>query len=359
MKWSWRLGQLAGIGIYMHATFLILLAWVGMASYAANQSLLDVVSGIAFISILFFIVVLHELGHALAARRYGIQTRDITLLPIGGLARLEKMPDKPFEEFVVAIAGPAVNVALAIVFFVVLMMVPGLTILQPVDVLTGNVLVNLFWINIILAVFNMIPAFPMDGGRILRSLLAMGMDYVKATRIAATIGQAMAFGFGFIGLLIGHPFLILIAVFVWIGATQEARMVEIKSVLGGVQVGHIMVSHFQTLSSDDTLKRAIEHTLEGFQHDFPVVEDGRVIGVLTRSDMLKALHERGKDVPVREVMHTEFEQATPFEQAEKVFARLQSCECRSVPVIVDGRVVGIVTMEHLGEYLMIRGALKE
>ncbi len=359
MKWSWRIGQLAGIGIYMHATFLILLVWVGTASYFINHSMADVVTGITFICLLFFIVVLHELGHALAARRYGVQTRDITLLPIGGLARLEKMPEKPWEEFVVAIAGPLVNVALAALFFLVAALIPDLTLRQELNFLEGNIFVSLFWVNVILAVFNMIPAFPMDGGRVLRSLLAMGMDYVQATRIASTIGQMVAFIFGFIGLLIFHPFLILIAVFVWIGATQEARMVEIKTVLSDVMVSNVMISHFETLSPEDTLERAIEHILEGFQQDFPVIEDNKVIGVLTRSDLLKALHEKGKDVPVRDVMHTTFEQASPFEKAEKVFARLQDCECRSVPVVVDERIVGIVTMDHLGEYLMIRNALKD
>lgn len=233
MKWSWRIGRVAGIDVYLHATFLILLGWVGLSHYLARRSLGDSLSGLLFISSLFFIVVLHELGHALAARHYGIRTRDITLLPIGGVARMERMPEDPKQELLVALAGPAVNVVLAIVILAILVPAAALQTLQNVQMVGGSFLEKLLWVNVALAVFNLIPAFPMDGGRVLRALLAMRMDYVRATHIAATIGQGLALVFGFIGLF-WNPFLIFIALFVWMGAASEASMVQMKSPLGGI-----------------------------------------------------------------------------------------------------------------------------
>jgi len=193
MKWSWKLGEIAGIGIYLHVTFLLLLGWVAVSHYLAGQSIAMMINGVVFLLALFGIVVLHELGHALTARRFGIPTRDITLLPIGGVARLERMPDDPKQELWVALAGPAVNVVLATVLFIVLRLTSGVAPLSQFNVVGGEFLSKLMWVNVSLALFNMLPAFPMDGGRVLRALLAMRLDYVRATQIAANIGQGMAF----------------------------------------------------------------------------------------------------------------------------------------------------------------------
>ncbi len=220
MKWSWRIGRIAGIDVYIHATFLILLAWVGIGHYMAHADIWDAARGVGFILALFGVVVLHELGHALAARRYGIRTRDITLLPIGGVARLERIPDNPRQELVVALAGPAVNVALAGGLYVVIGLVDTLETLTQAQNVGGSFLSELMWANVALAVFNMLPAFPMDGGRVLRALLAARMPHVQATQIAAAVGQAMALLFGFVGLLAGTPLLIFVALFVWLAAAQ-------------------------------------------------------------------------------------------------------------------------------------------
>ena len=214
MKWSWRIGTLAGIDLHIHATFPLILLWVAFSAYLTTGELAGVGRGMLLILSLFGVVVLHELGHALTARRYGISTRDITLLPIGGLARLEKMPDNPWQEMVVAVAGPLVNLVLAAACYLLILLL-GITYTpQDVGQFGSPLLVNLLWINVALAVFNMIPAFPMDGGRVLRGLLALSMDYVHATRTAAAVGQTVAILFGFVGLL-ANPFLILIALFVW------------------------------------------------------------------------------------------------------------------------------------------------
>ncbi|HXI51511.1 MAG TPA: site-2 protease family protein, partial [Candidatus Saccharimonadales bacterium] len=269
MKSSWRIGRVAGIDVHLHFTFLILLGWVALSHYLQRQNWRDALGGLAFTLSLFTIVVLHELGHALTARRFGIRTRDITLLPIGGVARLERIPENPKQELLVALAGPAVNVVLAALFLGVLMVGAELPAAKEFKLVGGHFLAKLMWINVSLAVFNLLPAFPMDGGRVLRAVLAMRMDYVRATNIAASIGKGMAWVFASVGLFT-NPFLIFIALFVWIGAAQEASQAQMKSALAGLPVSRVMMTDFRTLAPDDTLARAVEHILAGCQQDFPV-----------------------------------------------------------------------------------------
>jgi Zn-dependent protease/CBS domain-containing protein len=351
--WSWRLGRVAGIDVYMHGTFLILLAWVGVSHYLQRHRLADAGAGVVFILALFAIIVLHELGHALTARHYGIRTRDITLLPIGGVARLERMPEDPRQELLVALAGPAVNVALA----AVLLGVVTPTAWHDVQWVGGDFLSKLLWVNVSLAVFNLIPAFPMDGGRALRALLAMRMDYVQATQIAAHIGQGLALVFGLVGLF-SNPFLVFIALFVWMGAASEASAALTRSVLGGIPVSRAMITRFETLAPTDTLQRALAHVLAGFQHDFPVVEARRVVGVLTRADLMKGLTQAGADSPVATAMTSHFDCAAPSEMLEGAIQRLKASGCPALPVLRDGELIGVLTMENVGELLMVHSALR-
>lgn len=360
MKWSLKIGRISGIVVQIHLTFLLLLGYVAFRHYLPRRDWGDALQGLILITVLFGIVVLHELGHALAARRYGIRTRDITLLPIGGVARLERMPEDPRQELVVALAGPAVNVALAALLLLFLAPAAVLAMLLDFRLVGGSFLVTLFLANVFLALFNLVPAFPMDGGRVLRALLAMRMEYVKATNTAASIGQAMALGFGLLGLVSGNPFLLFIAFFVWIGAAGEASTVQMRSALGGLPIGRAMISDYRTLDPRDRLSVAVDHILAGFQQDFPVVErDGRVVGVLTRTDLLATLSQQGPDARVGDVMRREILNVEPGEMADVVFSRLGECNCRSLPVVQNGRLVGIVTAENVGEFLMIQAALGE
>ncbi len=356
MKWSWKLGEFAGIGVYMHATFLLLLAWVGVTYWNVGQSIEAVLFGIGFILAIFFCVVLHEFGHALTARRYGIRTRDITLLPIGGVARLERMPDKPIQELWVALAGPAVNLVIAALLILAILAVGGFEPLGGLNMISGPILERLLIVNVILVVFNMIPAFPMDGGRVLRALLALRLDYTRATQVAAGLGQAIALLFGFLGLF-ANPLLLFIAFFVWIGAAQESSMAQMRSSLGGIPVSHAMLTDFRSLGPRDPLARAIELILAGSQQDFPVVEEGRIVGVLTRGDLLSAVARSGQSAIVADVMRRDIQVVDALEMLETAFNRLQRGDCRTLPVMQEGRLVGLLTSENIGEFLMIRSAL--
>ena len=356
MKWSWKLGEVAGIGVHVHATFLLLIAWVALLHWLEERSLGLVLQGVGFVLVLFACVLLHELAHALTAKRYGIKTRDITLLPIGGMAQLERIPDDPRQEVWVTLAGSAVNVVIALVLFAWLQLTGGLEPLNKLSVTGGSFAMRLMTVNVILVVFNMLPAFPMDGGRVLRALLAMRMEYTKATQIAASLGQGLAFALGFIGLFT-NPFLVFIALFVWIGAAQEASMVQIRSALEGIPVARAMLTDFRSLTSRDSLARAVDLILTGSQQDFPVVDDGHVVGVLTRGDLLIALAQRGQQTPVVDVMRREFQTVASSEMLDTVFARLQTCECHVLPVVQRGQLVGLVTMDNVGEFVAIQTAL--
>jgi Zn-dependent protease len=344
MKWSWKIGEYRGIGLYMHSTFLILIGFIVLSHWTAGSSVGKTLEGVGFILALFACVVLHEFGHALMAARYGIKTRDITLLPIGGLARLERMPDKPLQELWVALAG-------------LLQFTSAWAPLEQLSVASGPFLQRLMVVNVILVVFNMLPAFPMDGGRVLRALLATRLEYTRATQIAASIGQSMALVFGFLGFFY-NPFLMFIALFVWIGAAQEASMAQMKSSLAGIPVMRAMITDFQTLTPRDPLARATERILAGSQQDFPVVDNGQVVGILTRHDLIVGLTQHGRDTLVGDTMQREFETLDASEMLETSFRRLQSCQCHTGPVLRHGELVGLVTMENVGEFVAIQAAEK-
>ncbi len=356
MKWSLKLGRLLGIDVYLHFTFLLLLAFLGYLYWRATQDIEAALRGVGFIVALFGCVVLHELGHALMARRYGIKTRDITLLPIGGVARLEKMPEKPMQEFWVALAGPAVNVVIAGVLFVWLVVTDGLVVAEEISLTGGSFWQRLMVVNVFLVAFNLLPAFPMDGGRVLRALLAAAMGRRRATAIAANIGQGMAILFGIVGFLY-NPFLIFIAIFVFLGAQAESGMVEMQSALEGLHVRDAMMTRFRTLAPPDPLSKAVDELLAGSQQDFPVTEDERPVGILRRNDLVKALSDGRRDAPVSEVMCRECETVDEAAPLKGAVESMHTRHCATVPVVTAGRIVGLLTLENISEMIMINTAL--
>jgi Zn-dependent protease len=357
MRWSWKIGEVAGIGIYIHATFWLLIAFILVEDWSQRHSVGAAVYGAIFVFVIFGCIVLHELGHALTALHFGVKTRDITLLPIGGLARLERVPDQPLQELWVALAGPAVNVVIALVLYGILLAAGLHANITQFRWQGGNFLNKLMVVNIWLVLFNMIPAFPMDGGRALRALLATKMEFTQATHIAARIGQGIAYLFGLLGLFT-DPFLLFIALFVWMGAEQESAMAQMHSWVGNIPVGRVMVRDFRSLQPDDPLTDAIEHTLSGWQYDFPVVFGDHVLGVLTREDMLKALTRGGAAGRVRDAMRRNVPVADSYDMLEHTLPMFHECHCRSLPVEHDGRLVGMLTMDNVGEFLAVQSALR-
>lgn len=356
MKWSWKIARFAGIDIYVHATFFILILWLGLIYWAAEGTLQAVFSGIGFILLLFTSVVLHEFGHALTARRFGISTRNITLLPIGGVALLEKMPDDPRQEILVALAGPAVNLAIALLLFLASGVNGAFISAEPLQLAEGGVLQRLMLLNVFLAIFNLIPAFPMDGGRVLRAVLALRMDQLQATQTAASIGQSVALLFGFLGILY-NPLLIFIALFVWIGAAAEVNNAALKSTLAGVSVGEAMQTNFAVLHPQEPLERAIELTLSGTQREFPVLFGDKLVGVLGQTEMLQGLSHKGKRALTSEFMQQQLECVQSDEPLQRVVERFHSSGSRIILVMHAEKLAGIIDMENIIELMNINTAM--
>jgi Zn-dependent protease len=360
MRWSWKIADVAGIPVRVHVTFLLFLVWLLWAGSSHGAGLWHAAQGVLFILAAFGCVVLHEFGHALTGRRYGVVTRDITLLPIGGVARLDRIPRNPRQEVAIALAGPAVNVVIAGALFLYMRLSPAMYDFGDPALLERSFAARLFVFNVIVTVFNLVPAFPMDGGRVLRALLAMRLDYVRATRVAANVGQALALLFGLLGLF-GNPMLIFIALFVFIGAGQESAFVQMRSVFDGIPVSRAMIKDFRALRPEDPISRAVELLLGGHQQDFPVLgESDRdpPIGILARSDLLKALAGGHVETKVGDVARRDCGPAQPGDMLEDVLRRMQESGCPAVPVVEPGRgIVGMVTLENVGEFAMVQAAL--
>jgi len=359
MTWSFSIGRFGGTVVRVHITFLLLLVWIWFMHYRIGGTA-AAWEGVAFVIAVFACVVLHEFGHALAARRYGIKTPDITLLPIGGLARLERMPEEPGQEFFIAVAGPMVNVVIAAIIFIALGGSAGIEQMMQVENPRTDFLVRLAGVNIFLVLFNMIPAFPMDGGRVLRAILATRLTWARATQIAANIGQGLAFLFGFLGLLY-NPLLIFIAIFVYLAAAAEAQNTQIRDIANSVLTGDVMVTEFASLDRSATIAEAIDRLLATTQSEFPVLDgDGHLEGILTRNDMIAALKETGPDAPVVSAMRTDVPRVHRRQNLTEGFRLMQERNAPAVAVMDSGgRLVGLLTHETIGEMMMVRAAMPD
>src|SRR5690606_29260763 len=346
-KLSLFIGQFAGIRVFIHWTFWLILIWVFFSYYNINKNPQEGFEGVLFILALFACVVLHEFGHALTAKRYGIKTRNITLYPIGGVASLESLPEQPGREFMVAVAGPLVNVVIAGILWMYLSFsgqMPDFEALQNADPedLNGMTLpfsFNLLMANVILVAFNLIPAFPMDGGRMLRALLAFKMERSKATRLAASIGQILAIAFIFLGFFYNF-WLVIIGFFIYIGAGSEANMETIRTNLSDNKVRDVIMKKFSILLPQDTLEKAVRILLDSQEQEFIVAENEQVVGVLTRKELIKGLSDHGKNYPVSEVMSKDFMILHPEMPLKEVYVKMLTKGCSVGPVLEDGKLIG-------------------
>ncbi|HZH98599.1 MAG TPA: site-2 protease family protein [Fimbriimonadaceae bacterium] len=349
--WSLRVGTIAGIPIRIHFTFILFLAWIWILSTDARTRVL-----VWLIPAIFLCVLLHELGHALTARKFGVRTRDITLYPIGGVAMLQGRRPKPIEEFWIAIAGPAVNVVIAAVLLPAVIGstggVPKLSLsLQGLSFVEG-----LFMANVILPLFNMIPAFPMDGGRVLRAVLAMRMPEQQATKIAGNIGQALAIGLGFVALFKGYIILMLVAFFVFLGAGQEVQASVGLALIVGHRVRDAMITKFARIQTGDSMERAAHMLLEGSQQDFPVVLGEEVHGLLTRQDIARGLAVDGPSGYVSGHMKRDYRRISPNAPLERALELFNEGDNSPILCFEEDQLVGMLTGENLSEFLMLEHA---
>ena len=358
MKYSLYLGRISGIKISVHWTFLILILWIVFGNLRTGSNVQEIMWAIAFVLAIFACVILHELGHALMAQRFKIKTREISILPIGGVAQLESVPEKPKEELLVALAGPAVNVVIAGILYPFITMNAGMGEIENLSrVGPGNFLISLMSVNLWLALFNLIPAFPMDGGRVLRALLAFNLTYAKATNIAASVGQVLAMVFVFFGFFT-NPFLIFIGFFIFVGAQSEAIYARSKFMLQGYKVSDVLMHEIPLIANNDSVREAASKLLNSQNKNFVVTREGEPVGTLSRDQIIKALGERGSDVAVHEIMDDHLVTLSPEMPLEEAWQLLQQNRKPLMLVMDDGRLTGVVDDENMAEFILIQTATR-
>lgn len=356
MAWSFKIAEFGGTSVRVHYTFFLLLAWLGTVFWLQGGPV-AALDGLLFVILLFVCVVLHEFGHIIAARRYGIRTRDVTLLPIGGVASLERMPEKPAQEVIVALAGPAVNFVIVGILMLIFGAQLDLRAPQISAEFGSNLASRLATVNLALAVFNLIPAFPMDGGRVLRALLGFVMSYRSATEVAARVGQALAIVLGFLGLL-GNPLLVLIAIFIFLAAGAEAYSVNVRDFVRGGLASDVMITEFESLDPSADVNHGAALLLKTTQQEFPVVDGARHLrGLLTRRSIIEALSAGGGETPVLEAMTRDIP-VRPANASLEVIVKLLQEEGAPAVGIVDKNecFIGYVTRENMAEFFMLKSA---
>jgi Zn-dependent protease/CBS domain-containing protein len=348
--WELRFGSIRGIPIRIHITLLLFFMWIAVTYWIAGLGPRGTVTGVLLLALVFVTIVLHELTHALVARRFGVRTRDILLLPIGGIASLERIPDRPRQELAIALAGPAFNLVVAALVWAGLALAGSDLSLATAS--TGEAFALQFmWINVLLAAFNLLPAFPLDGGRALRALLTRMMRRERATAIAAGIGQGVAVLLGLVGLTY-NPWLALIAVFLWFAARSELAMVRLRAALAGVPASAAMLGRIDSVRADEPLATAAGLLMHHGGSAIPVVQDGAPIAALTREDIAAGLAAAGPEAPVTAAPAHQVVTIAPSEPLDQVLERLES---DVIAVVVDQDVpVGVLTAEQLASFVALQ-----
>lgn len=357
MKWSIDFGHLFGIRFRVHLTFLILVLFFGLVGALAG-GLLTALSAMLFLCMVFACVTIHELAHSLVARAYGVPVDSITLLPIGGVASMRGMPETPGQEIVISVVGPAISIAIFIFMFPFLRLAGA--DFWPVDPFTANpihFLASLASVNLLLGVFNFIPAFPMDGGRIFRGVLALLFDYGVATRIATVLGQIFAVGFVLVGFLPDHFWFIIIGLFIFFGASAEQRQSRVHSALKRFTVSQAMLSSFHVLPPDVPVSAAAEALLHGGQADFPIVHQGRFLGILSSHDIVDAMRSGQSQRPVGELVSPNLPAVTPDMNLDQVQRLMILGNHMALPVTSGGLLAGIISQERMGRFLAVHRML--
>jgi stage IV sporulation protein FB len=357
MKWVYTIGRIAGTEIKVHLTFVLFVAWIALMEYQRGGPPAAIYATV-FLLALFLCIVLHEFGHILMARRFGVRTPDVILLPIGGVARLERIPDEPKQELLIALAGPAVTLAIALLIYCVILVAGDQPALRDPTIGDISFLDRLMVVNVYLLLFNLIPAFPMDGGRVLRALLASRLGLLRGTRIAATLGQILATAGGLYGISAQQPILILVAFFVFLGAGAEVSAVEARAAGEGLSVGQMMVTNFRTLPVHASLSDAVDLLLSGEQREFPVVDNyGRIEGILTRDNLIKGLSKHGSGSPVAEAMTSGVPPVPLTLGFQEALDRLRSSRLPALPVTDPaGALVGLLTSDNITDLLLVHRA---
>jgi Zn-dependent protease len=363
MKWSFKIGRIFHIDLRIHITFFLIVGWAAYFFWVNSGRAAGAHYGAVLIQLLFACVVIHELSHSRMAQHYGAEVVSITLLPIGGLSLLKKMPSDPRKEMWVSLVGPASNLVIAAFLALVLAFIPvrrGVAAVDLVyDISLQGAVTYLLIVNVMLALFNLLPAFPLDGGRVLRSILAQRMSYVRATRMAVLAGQAFAFILGIAGILLGAWIWILVAIFIYMGAEQEGSQAEMKTVLSRLKVSDAITGQVKVLSPQQSLGDVVSFALHSYQEDFPVVENGKLVGVLTRAGLLKGLGSEGPDGSVAAAMERSFPVVAAGAVFSEVYEKMNQTRIKAVPVVEDGRLLGMVTLEHLSEVFMLLSSSDE
>lgn len=349
MKWSFKIGTVFGIPIRVHFTFILLLLFVGVST--SHGDFLRGIQGAIFVISIFGCVVIHEIAHSFFAKYFGIGVREIVLLPIGGVSQIEELPNEPRKEIIISIAGPLVSFLLAFIFN---LLTRG-SYFRTTDIILSstNFWAKLFWINLMLGIFNLIPAFPMDGGRVLRSLFALRLNYLNATRIAVGVGQFIAILLFFFGIFY-NLWLALIAMFIYIGAENEEKSTELKIAISHIPVKRAMIENIETLKPSDTFKEVIRKSCHSLQKDFPVVERGKVMGIVLQEKMLSALPDYPLDTKIEEIMIRDFISVGERELLTSAFKKMTENGISTLVVLdKEESLKGLISLEQIGKYHML------